>query len=494
MKEKSMISVLFLLSYMYSIAQTYNVVDFGATTDSSVINTSAIQAAIDKCNSKGGGEVIVPAGKYFTGTVFLKSNVYLHLLPGSVLQGSYDPANYPEHNILHAKKYGTIIHNGQYVDYLKALIIADTVQNTGISGEGMIKGAGEGPAFQLGENKNGKPMNILFIGCANVYLKGISVYNSAQITISISNCDKVLVDGIYVKSLVNWNTDGMDVDGRDITIANCVIDSEDDAICFKSEYLGKMCENIVVTNCIVSSNCNGIKLGTGSRTGFKNISINNCVVKRPSQDILRKWNVKPGIIAGNIGTSVNTGIVILGVDGGIVENVNFSNITMTDVITPITIRVGKRFLNPDGKPSIMRHIRIQNIIAEGVSIIPSVIAGVTDSPIEDVKIFNMLIMLRIGVTADSLKTFPVVITENEKSYPENRMFGLKLPGSGFYVRHAKGISFDNISFRYGQSDVRPVFYLDDVSGVKFRTVLINDKKFTKNLVFARGSEIIEVKD
>ena len=489
-------TVLLLLLCLCSIAQTYNIADFGATTDSSVMNTKAIQSAIDKCYEKGGGEVIVPAGRYFTGTVFLKSNVYLHLLPGSVLQGSYDPAHYPEHNILHAKKYGTIIHNGQYVDYLKALIIADTVQNTGISGEGIIKGAGEGRAFQLGENKNGKPMNILFIGCTNVYLKGISVYNSAQVTISISNCQKVLVDGIYIKSLVNWNTDGMDVDGRDVTIVNCVIDSEDDALCFKSEYIDKMCENIVVSNCVVSSNCNGIKLGTGSRTGFKNINVNNCIVKKPSLDLLRKWNIKPGIIADNISTSVNTGIVILGVDGGTVENISFSNITMTDVITPITIRVGKRFMTPDGKPSIMRHIRIQNVIAEGVSIIPSIIAGVADSPIEDVKISNMTITLTIGVTADSLRTFPLVIGENEKSYPENRMFGLKLPGSGFYVRHAKGVSFNDISFNYRQADVRPVFYMDDASGLKFRNVLINDQKFsiTPAMIYTKGSEIIEVKD
>lgn len=239
------------------------------------MNTKSIQSAIDNCHSKGGGEVVVPAGTYYTGTVFLKSNVYLHLLPGSVLQGSYNPADYPEHTILTAKKYGTIVHDGLYVRYLKALIIADSAQNTGIRGEGTVKGAGEGQAFQLGENKNGKPMNILFIGCTNVLLKGVNVFNSAQITISISGCEKVVVDGIYVRSLVNWNTDGLNVDARNATISNCIIDSEDDALCFKSEYLDKRCENITVTNCVLSSNCNGLKFGTGSRTGFKNITVNN---------------------------------------------------------------------------------------------------------------------------------------------------------------------------------------------------------------------------
>lgn len=452
------------------LAQTYNIVDFGAKTDRTILNTKSIQSAIDNCHSKGGGEVVVPAGTYYTGTVFLKSNVYLHLLPGSVLQGSYNPADYPEHTILTAKKYGTIVHDGLYVRYLKALIIADSAQNTGIRGEGTVKGAGEGQAFQLGENKNGKPMNILFIGCTNVLLKGINVFNSAQITISISGCEKVVVDGIYVRSLVNWNTDGLNVDARNATISNCIIDSEDDALCFKSEYLDKRCENITVTNCVLSSNCNGLKFGTGSRTGFKNITVNNCVIKKPSVDNLRKWNILPGIVRDDKTTSVNTGIVILGVDGGTVENIHIANIIMTDVISPIMIRVGKRFLNPGNKPSVMRNITIQNVMAESQSIIPSIIAGLNDSLIDDIRLSNIRVSIPMGVTADALKTFPVEIPENEKRYPENRMFGLKLPAYGFYVRHAKNITFDAVDFQLHTPDVRPAYVLEDV-----RTISIYGK-------------------
>src|SRR5215207_3474900 len=120
---------------------------------------------------------------------------------------------------------------------MKSLILADGAHNVAIIGEGTIKGAGEGEAFQLGLNKNGKPKNLFFIGCTNVRLSGIKILNSAQITVSISGCD------------------GLDVDARDVIIANCLIESEDDAICFKSEYLGRFCENITVSNCIVASNC-----------------------------------------------------------------------------------------------------------------------------------------------------------------------------------------------------------------------------------------------
>lgn len=124
--------ILLLLSTSPLLAQTYSIIDFGVKTDTAFLNTTAIQQAIDACYGKGGGEVMVPAGTFITGTVFLKSNVYLHLMPGGVLQGSYNPADYPEHDMLWAEKFGTITHNGLYVENMKALVIADRANHTGI--------------------------------------------------------------------------------------------------------------------------------------------------------------------------------------------------------------------------------------------------------------------------------------------------------------------------------------------------------------------------
>lgn len=476
--KKTALYFIFLLLASVSYSQTYNIRDWGATTDTSKLNTKAIQSAIDKCNKDGGGEVQVPAGTYYTGTIFLKPNVYLRLLPGSILQGSYNPSDYPEHDISSKKKHSTIVHNGLHVAWIKALIIADNVTNGGLIGEGTVKGPGEGKAFQLGENKNGKPINILFIDCKNVLLKGVRVLNSAQITVSISGCEEMVIDGLYINSFVNWNTDGMDVDGRNITISNCIIDSEDDALCFKSEYTDKICENITATNCVLSSNCNGLKFGTGSRGGFKNITVSNIVIKKPSQDFLRKWNILPGIVKKTNTNSVNTGIVILGVDGGIVENINISNIVMTDVISPIMIRIAKRFLNEAGKPSIMRNINIHHVTAEAQSIIPSIIAGLPESLIQDVRISNMRIMLPGDVS--STKDFPAQVPENDKGYPENRMFGLKLPANSFYARHVKGLYLTDISITTEATDIRPVFVLDDVADAILKNIRYNDKAIKNN--------------
>jgi polygalacturonase len=99
------LAVAFLFSGQV-FGQRYDIRDFGARTDSTFLNTKAIQSAIDQCAGKGGGEVLVPAGTYYTGTIFLKSNVFLHLSAGAVLQGSYNPADYPEHTILSAKNLG----------------------------------------------------------------------------------------------------------------------------------------------------------------------------------------------------------------------------------------------------------------------------------------------------------------------------------------------------------------------------------------------------
>lgn len=493
MKKASFCFVLFLMA-AFTHAQLYNIRDFGATTDTTKLNTKAIQSAIDKCYKDGGGEVQVPAGTYYTGTIFLKANVFLRLLPGSVLQGSYNPADYPEHDISSRKKHATITHNGLYVPWLKALIIADNVTNGGLVGEGTVKGAGEGAAFQLGENKNGKPANILFIGCKNVSLKGIRILNSATLTVSISDCEEMTIDGLYINSFVNWNTDGMDVDGRAITISNCIIDSEDDALCFKSEYTGKLCENITATNCVLSSNCNGLKFGTGSRGGFKNITVSNIVIKKPSKDLLRKWNILPGIVKKTGTNSVNTGIVILGVDGGIVENINISNVVMTDVISPLMMRVSKRFLNEGGQPSIMRNINIHHVTAEAQSIIPSIIAGLPERAIEDVRLSNMRIILPGDVrsTAD----FPKEVKENDRGYPENRMFGLKLPASGFYARHVSGLYLTDVSITTQADDIRPLFVLDDVSNAILKSIRYNNKalKNKKGAVEKRAEVQVTIAD
>ena len=109
-KRHYFLLIILSFSAFYVHAQYYNIMDFGARQDSTFLNTKAIQSAINQCHDKGGGEVVIPAGTFYTGTLFLTSNVYLHLTAGAILQGSYNPSDYTEHDISTAKKYGTMAY------------------------------------------------------------------------------------------------------------------------------------------------------------------------------------------------------------------------------------------------------------------------------------------------------------------------------------------------------------------------------------------------
>jgi polygalacturonase len=62
-----------------------------------------------------------------------------------------------------------------------------------------------------------------------------------------------------IVSHTNWNNDGFDIESKNVTISHCTLDTDDDAICFKSEDPNFVVENITVENCDVASNCNFIK-------------------------------------------------------------------------------------------------------------------------------------------------------------------------------------------------------------------------------------------
>jgi hypothetical protein len=192
---------------------------------------------------------------------------------------------------------------------------------------------------------------------------------------------------------------------------------------------------------------------------------------------------------------VNSGIAIEGVDGGLVENIHFSNIVMTDVLSPIFIRVGRRFLSPEQKPSIMRHVSIDNITAHCRSVIPSIIAGLDDSPLRDVRLSKLRIVIPIRVTAAMLNDFPEIPPENTNGYPENRgTFGFRLPASAFYIRHAEGVRLSDITVTTPQDEARPAVSMDDVRGILLRDVRVNDRPLEADAfaVGQRNSSGVEV--
>ena len=248
----------------------YSVTEFGAVADGETLNTIAIQKAIDARAAAGGGTVYFPAGRYLTGTLFLRDRVTLHLDAGAVILGSTDLNDYPPQTPAF-RSYTDV----NYVD--KSLIYAERVNEIAIVGRGTIDGQGDAKVFQRQPYKK-RPYVIRMIECKNVVVRDITVRNSPMWVQHYLGCENLLIDGITVYSLDNKNNDGIDIDSCDrVRIANCDIVSEDDAIVLKST-TPRPCRRVTVTNCTLRSLCNGLKLGTESVGGFEDITISNCVV------------------------------------------------------------------------------------------------------------------------------------------------------------------------------------------------------------------------
>jgi polygalacturonase len=457
-------------------AKDINMREYGAKPDGMTENTKIIQQAIDKCSASGGGVVYFPEGKYLSGTFYLKDNVTVKLHKMAVLQGITRIDAYP------VKKMRNFMPDN-YESL--AFVRANNVSNISIIGEGTIDGNGSHSVFQKGNNNEERPALVWFDECTHVTLKDVRFMNSAFWSVWVSACEQVHITGISVHGHVNWNNDGIDiVDSKNVIISDCFIDAIDDGICLKS-YRNTPVENVSIVNCNIASTCNPIKMGTQSVAGFKNITINNCIVRAAPQDIFFKWKSRlKGIYAE---TSCIAGIALEIVDGGVMDMINISNIVMTGVQTPIFIKLGAR----KGGTGVLKNVIVSGITATTVSKIPSSITGFPGNYVENVILRDIIIQnIGHGTKEDAQKNVP----ENEKTYPENRQFGDILPSYGFFVRHVKNITFDNVQLRLLNEDARPAMYLEDVDKLSLNNlqadnpisgqpVRLNNVKFRENLKF-----------
>ncbi len=325
--------------------------------------------------------------------------------------------------------------------------------------------------------------------CRNVTLRDFSILQGGWFGVLATGVDNFTIDNLKVDT----NRDGFDLDNcRNLRISNCSVNApNDDAIVLKSSYaLGELrsCENITITGCQVSgwdvgSFLDGtykrtmdkapdrdgptgrIKFGTESNGGFKNITISNCVFVR------------------------SRGLALESVDGAIIEDIAISNITMREVSnSAIFLRLGNRARGPEGTPvGAIRRVTISHVVASDVDArYPIIIAGLPGHPIEDVKLSDIRVVSRGGLTLDQAAQQPADLVntfflrgpglggphdaflppEQEKGYPEPSMFGL-LPAYGLYVRHAKNVTFRDLDVGFMKDDTRPAIVLDDVAGVEF---------------------------
>ena len=455
------------LSVLTARARDYNVVEYGAKADTTVLSTMALQQAIDDCAKAGGGRVVIPTGPYKIGSIVLKSGVHLYLEHGATLYGSTDLKDYQPMK----SDYVSLRTQTSTIQ----LIYADRVKNVVIDGFGTIDGRGR--SFKkLSWNDEGitRPHLIRFIQSQDITIKDVTLRNSGCWMQHYLACDRVRIEDIKVFNRNNYNNDALDIDGcHEVIVKGIMADSDDDGITLKSTS-PRLCENIRISDCVISSHCNAVKLGTETNCGFRNINISGIVVK-PSGDQQEKF------FGQWIGTSA---LSLEIVDGGVLENVSAADFTVEGTESPIFIRLGNRGrgyrlreaggtlggkgnddtiaeLIPVDHVGSMDGIRLQNFQIRHAGPVGCSITGLPGYPVRNVWLSNISIHHQGGVKASDLPTInDAIADEKEKAYPEATMWG-NLPAKGFYLRHTRNVHFDNVTVLTDAPDARPDFVRDD---------------------------------
>jgi polygalacturonase len=441
--------------------QIFDPMNFGAKGDGKALDSPAINAAIDACSRGGGGAVHLRPGIYRSGTVILKSNVALYFEAGSTLLGSTDLHDYSE--------VAGISKNGPNPRHL---IFAMDAEHVTLAGSGLIDG--QGPHFwersgkvplppedawvdvashELKPKEGGRPSPLLeFVNCRWLRIEDVRIENAPGWTLRPYNCDNVTISGIAIKNPVNGpNTDGIDIKCcQNVSVSNCSVETGDDATCLKSEtpYGGepRLSKNIVVTNCRLTTCCNGFKLGTGSEGGFENITFSNSTIYNSDVEF------KDRVISG---------VALEVVDGGWIDGVQVSGIEMQRTRTPIFIRLENRKRVHNYAQHGLRNVNLENIHAtEGL--LASSITGIDGDEVRDVTLSKIRAENVLPCRPEWVgRTVP----EKDNGYPEARMFGM-LPASGLYVRHVRGLQINDAVFSATAGEARPTVILDEVSGAR----------------------------
>lgn len=368
----------FVLITACCFAQTnqYNITNYGAVANSEKVCTKAVQAAVDACNTNGGGDVIIPEGVFIIGTVHLKSNVHLYLRSGAVLKGS---ANLND--------YELSIPEPSFNAVRKGMLFTENAENVSITGEGQIDGNGEvffetHIAKRLDtlttrytrQKNNFRHVNsglgdgpiqpkerpyqmFLFSNCRRITIKDIFITSSPFWCMHFADCDGVHVNGIRLwNNMLIPNGDGIDVTScSNVIIDGCDIRAGDDALAIVGydhhfeipgfRHLRHFSGNIIISNCNLQSNSSGIRIGFLDQNTVENIRVSNVNITNSSRGIgifLRDEGSLKNITFTNmyIQTRIPTGdwwgngepIHISAIRGkekvalGKIENVQFNNI------------------------------------------------------------------------------------------------------------------------------------------------------------------------
>ncbi|MGB3064250.1 glycoside hydrolase family 28 protein [Sphingobacterium thalpophilum] len=405
-------TVLLCMSFLGIQAQAWlNVLDFGAKKDSTGNNTLAIKKAIAAASNRGGGTVYFPAGKYITGPIHLKSNITVFIDAGAELHFSDNFDDYLP--MVESRWEGTAVTN------FSPLFYGNNLENISIQGRGLIDGHGkkwwgysevevkkqqEDSKWQKEFKRLNKdvlapdlpgwvergflrPPFIQFLNCKNVQIKDIKIQNSPFWTINPQYCDNVTVDGVTIDNPPSPNTDGINPEScSNVRIANCHISVGDDCITIKSgkdrsgRKINIPAENYTITNCTMLRGHGGVVIGSEMSGGVKNIAISNCIFDGTDRGIRLKT------ARGR---------------GGVVENIQVSNIVMRN-IRDQAIVMDMQYAKTEVEPISERTPKFRNIFISNLSGTTNRIGymrGLEEMPIENVVFSDINMQGNTGFSA-----------------------------------------------------------------------------------------------
>ncbi len=423
-----------------------SIADFGASPDGRTMNTDAFARAIRQVSEKGGGIVVVPPGTWLTGPIKLEDNIDLHVERGAVIQFSKRVDDFPLIAGLDGKSKRYIVTPPLY---------AFRAKNVGISGEGVIDGAGEvwryvkkekltaaqwkeltasggvvsqngrewwpskeameGEEYLKGLEKSGRrptkedfahvreflrPDLVQLVQCDGILLDGTTFENSPRFHVRPAQSQNVIIRNIKIRApWYGQNTDGLDPTScRNVIIYGITVDVGDDGICLKpgsiasSQTPGPACQNFVIADCVVYQAHGGFVIGSESYGGVNNVYVHNCTF---------------------IGTDVGLRFKSLRGNGGLVENVFIDGIQMRAIVAQaILFDMYYGGGSPDVEAEKHDNIReahpvtdrtprfqnfsIKNVVCNGAET-AFLIKGLAEMPIKSITLDNIAIQSNRGV-------------------------------------------------------------------------------------------------
>ncbi|MEV4111185.1 glycosyl hydrolase family 28 protein [Nonomuraea sp. NPDC049695] len=431
----------------------FNVRDYGATGNGSTNDDDAIDRAINAASAAPGGTVVFPSGRYRARTIHLKSHVTLRLDAGSTLLAASSGMDAPESNA-----------NDDYQDYghshfHNSLMWGSGISDFHITGTGTIDGDGN---LITGNPDSGEADKALTLTeCSDISLTGVTFRRGGHFGALINGCHDITIDNLKTVYASSGVRDGINlINSWNVTVTNSRIEASDDALVFKSDYaLGHTytSQNVRVRDTTVYSHeNNALQFGSETCGSFRDFRFENITV----------------LGAGK------AGIGIVSMDGAVIEDVHYDNVTLTKTTSPFFFKIGERKRCPGSPPAgRIRNITISNVTGTDLTA-PVVTSTVGASDYTSTLTGTPSVDLGPGITFQNVDlTVPGGHPASEASrvpgeylttYPP-RDYGAR-PSYGYWIRHATGITL-NGETRFDENDNRPYVIADDASDVQLNGVV-----------------------